>query len=140
MRRAALYPLLGLLALGLAGCENDGAAFQVDGRNHTITLVREQALPWSSSIRQALVPARFPQCQRRTDIRPGTPEGPDMELWWVGERLYVARQGKDWYAVGTEACQVQKMAPTGENPPGQLMGHFVRRNGTLSFEPVKASP
>jgi hypothetical protein len=134
MRRILFFLTLASLPWMLGGCENDGAAYQIDGRNHTISLVREQAMPWSSEINQALVVARFPQCQRRTAIHASPPSGFRLELWWIRDHLYVARDGTRWYAIGTEKCQVQKMEPTGASPPGQLLGHFQREKGVLSFE------
>lgn len=134
MRRILVLLSLASLPWMLGGCENQGAAYQIDGRNHTITLVREQATPWSSEIDQALVVARFPECQRRTPIHAGPRSGKLLELWRVRDRLFVARNGARWYAVGTEKCQVQKMDPTGDDPPGELLGHFQRKDGVFSFE------
>lgn len=135
MRTGFFLALLGVLPW-LSGCENNAAAYMVDGRNHAITLVREQPYPFSSEVKQAIVPARFPVCQRRFDIAPGTQSGPRMELWQLRDTLFVARQGRHWYAIGTEQCQVQKMEPTGDTPPGRLLGSYRKTDGALVFEPV----
>ncbi|GAA5178001.1 hypothetical protein GCM10025771_16380 [Niveibacterium umoris] len=127
------------LPLWLAGCENNAAAYEVDGRNHAITLVRERNYIWSDAVKQALVAARFPQCQRRWEILPGNTSGPKMSLYGVREGLFVAVQGKNWYAIGTEKCEVSRMEPTGDKPPGQLLGAFRRKDDVLVFEPDPAA-
>jgi len=134
--RAGLGLLLLLVPL-LSACENDAAAYAIEGRNHAITLVREQPYPFAPSVKQALIAARFPECQRRFTIDTGTAsDNFKMELWALRDRLFVARQGKAWYAIGTDKCQVQKMKPISDTPPGQLVGTFRRRDGALVFEPV----
>lgn len=127
------------LPLLLTGCENNAAAYEVDGRNHAITLVRERNYIWSDEVKQALVAARFPACQRRWEIVPGNTEGPKMSLYGIRDGLFVAVQGKHWYAIGTEKCEVAKMEPSGDAPPGQLLGAFVRKDGVLSFVPDPAA-
>ncbi|WP_341678187.1 hypothetical protein [Niveibacterium sp. SC-1] len=135
MRAGPWLPLL-LLPL-LSACENDAAAYAVEGRNHAITLVREQPYPFAPTVKQALVVARFPDCQRRFALDEGTAaDSFRMELWALRDRLFVARQGKTWYAIGTDKCQVQKMKPIADTPPGTLVGTYRRKNGALVFDPV----
>lgn len=134
-------PLLALpfCAVLLSGCENSAISHQIEGKDHSITLVREQRWFWSSEVEQRLVVARFPACQRRFDIVPGRTSALKLELYEVGPRLFVAHQGKAWYAIGTEECLVQKF----EEPPeayGELVGTFEKRDGALKFVPAgKAS-
>ncbi|MCX9157896.1 hypothetical protein OPU71_17365 [Niveibacterium sp. 24ML] len=122
------------LPVWLAGCENNAAAFEVEGRNNAITLVRERNYIWSDEVKQALVVARFPQCQHRWEIVPGNPSGPKMSIFAVRDGVFVGVQGKHWYAIGMEKCEVSKMEPTGETPPGQLIGVFRRKDDVLVFE------
>ena len=126
------------LPVWLSGCENNAAAFEVDGRNHAITLVRERNYIWSDEVKQALVVARFPQCQSRWEIVPGNTSGPKMSIYGVREGVFVAVQGRHWYAIGTEKCEVSKMEPTGDTPPGPLLGVFLRKDDVLVFEPDPA--
>jgi hypothetical protein len=138
MRRSGL--LLCLLSVPLlSACENNVAAYEIEGRNHSITLVREQAYPFASEVKQALVAARFPDCQRRFDIEAGKPGRVKMEIWELRDRLFVARQGNVWYAIGTDKCQVQKMDPTGPQPPGRLIGSFRLKDDELVFEKAAAA-
>ncbi|MCL2656725.1 MAG: hypothetical protein FWD62_04770 [Betaproteobacteria bacterium] len=135
MRGGILLSLF-LLPL-LSGCENTVGAYAIDGRNHSITLVREQSFPFSSQVEQSIIAARFPQCQRRYSIGPGKPGRAKIELWQLQDRLFVARDGKAWYAISTDQCQVQKIEPTGDQPPGTLLGTFRMRNNALVFEKQK---
>ena len=129
-----LLAILALLALPLlTACENNAAAYEIDGRNHSISLVREQAYPFAPKVAQTLVASRFPACQRRYKILPGSQKGPKMELWQLQDQLFVASQGKTWYAISTEKCLIQRMEPTAENPPGSRLGRFELKEGALSF-------
>ncbi len=131
MRSGLLICLVSLPLL--SACENNVAGYEIEGRNHSITLVREQPYPFSGEVRQALVAARYPICQRRVEIEPGKPGRVGMEIWQLRDRLFVARQGSTWYAVGTEKCQIQKMDPIGEEPPGILMGTFQIKDDGMEF-------
>jgi len=61
-----------------------------------------------------------------------------MSLYAIRDGVFVAVQGKHWYAIGTEKCEVAKMEPTSDTPPGQLLGAFVRKDDVLSFVPDPA--
>ncbi len=138
MRRSVV--LLCLLSLPLlSACENNAAGYEIEGRNHSITLVREQSYPLARKVRQSLIVARIPTCQRRIEIVPGKTGQVNMEIWQLRDRLFVARQGTSWYAVGTENCQIQKMDPTGDEPPGQLIGNFRVKEGEFFFDKAPAA-
>src|ERR1700755_1976090 len=97
-----------LLIVLLAGCENSGVSYMINGdKDHSISLLREQNLPWGE-VGQFLVPARFPVCQRRVPIDADSKRFTEMKLYQNDTLLFVANQGANWWAVGTEACQVQK--------------------------------
>lgn len=71
---ARLKRLLILAAVPLlAACEYEGAAYLIEGKDHSISLVREQRWFWSSEVEQAVVVSRMPTCMRRHEIRPGRP-------------------------------------------------------------------
>lgn len=119
-------------ALLLCGCENEAASHMIDGKDHSISLTREQRWIWASEVQQRLVVARFPTCQRRFEITPGKTGSVNIELYGVAPMLFVAHQGADWYALSTEQCQLQKF----ETPPpqyGQLIGVFQKKGGKLEF-------
>lgn len=131
---------LALLALtGLAGCENNAASYVVDNtQDHSIALQREQNLPWFGAVKQSMVVARAPECRRRFVIAESGGDMAPMELFAVQPMLYAAHQGKDWYALSTEQCVLQKFAePPEVIPPGRSLGSFEKRDGKLVFSPAK---
>lgn len=135
-----LYFLLLPVAMLLAGCENNAASYSIDeSKNHSISLVREQNLPWLGEVHQRLVVARFPECQRRFDIAASGAEMARLDLYEVAPLLYAAQQGQAWYALGTEQCVVQTFKPEDRpsSPPGRLVGSFVKKEGALVFEPAR---
>lgn len=127
-------------ALLLAGCENNAASYVIDNsKDHSISLLREQNIAWVGPVEQRFVVSRFPECQRRYTVDAGTTAMEKVSLYEVGPMLYAAQQGKAWYALGTEACQVQKFKePPPVIPPGRLLGSFEKNaDGQLVFNPAK---
>ena len=127
-------------ALLLAGCENNAASYVIDdSKNHSISLLREQNIAWVGPVEQRFVVSRFPECQRRYTVDSGTAEMEKVDLYEVRPMLYAAQQGKTWYALGTEECQVQKFKePPPVIPPGRLLGAFEKNaEGQLVFIPAQ---
>lgn len=118
----------------LCACENQAASHMIGGdKNHSITLVREQRWVWDQTVEQKIVVSRFPECQRRFEIETGKKGAANLELFGVSDLLYVAHQGADWYAIGTEQCQVQKFVEAPANAPGTLLGVFKTEDEKLVF-------
>ena len=126
-----LLPLL--MVLVLAACENSGASYMIDDdKDHSISLLREQRFVWSDEVEQKLVVARFPTCQKRFPVTSGSTGKVELELYAVRPMLFVAHQGKEWWALGTERCEMQKFdAPPAS--PGELIGRFQLKDGELKF-------
>lgn len=138
MRKAVAGPRLGilfasLLAPLLVACENGATAFMVEGKDHALILVREQAYVWDSEVTQFIVASRIPHCQRRVKIHSGTTTFADMEVYDAGDRLWALHQGRRWYLAGTEKCLVQDWEPPGGRPPGPLVGTFRLKDGSPAF-------
>lgn len=131
MKTVALLSAVALL--GLTGCENDAASMMVDGKEHSISLLREQSWVWNSQVEQRFVVSRFPACQRRYTVDPGAKQMVPVEIYEVRPMLYVAKQGDIWYAIGTEECQLQKFQEKPERIPGQLLGQFEQGEQGLAF-------
>jgi len=130
--------LLLLLAPLLAGCESESAALTLGNRAHALTLVRTKPYFWSNAWQLELVVARLPDCQRRHDLKKTTSETPRIEVYWSGRPgLFGLRHGKRWYAADTVSCDMQIMNEAPEDP-GQFVGTFRVKNGTLTFEPADA--
>lgn len=132
-------PAMLSLAMLMAGCENNAASYQVDGsKDHAISLLREQNVPWGL-VTQRFVVSRFPDCQRRYDVESTSTDMVKISLYQVAPMLFAAQQGQNWYALGTEACQVQTFKPEDRpsQPPGNLLGSFEKQDGKLVFIPAK---
>lgn len=125
--------LVGALVPLLAACENSAVAFSVEGKEHAITLIREQPYVWDDEVRQFVVAARLPQCQKKVAIHPGRTAMTDLEVFEAGFQLWALRQGARWYLVGTEQCQVQDWDNPDGAPPGPAVGRFHLKEGVLTF-------
>lgn len=139
MKHIHALGVVALAAIGLAGCENNAASYIIDNsQDHSIAFQRDQNIPWVGAVKQYLVVARAPECRRRFPVAEGTSEMAPVELFAVQPMLYAAHQGKDWYALSTEHCLLQKFdKPPEVIPPGQALGRFEKRDGNLVFTPAK---
>ncbi len=121
----------------LSACEYEGAAFLIDGKDQSISLVREQRWFWDSEVEQAIVVSRMPTCLRRYGIKPGVAGSVKMEVFEAGDYLWALRQGKNWYLAGTEKCEFQPWQEPPAEPPGKLVGTFTRKGERLQFVPAE---
>ncbi|MCM8610988.1 hypothetical protein [Accumulibacter sp.] len=123
----------------LAACSDQRAAFEIDGsRQHALTLIRVQTLPWDKTARYSVVAARMPDCQRRHEIGAG---GADMrvEVFAPGNDAWILKQGKRMYVVETRTCEgFARLEAEPEGGLGPLQGSFQMRQGTFGWigEPV----
>lgn len=124
--------LAGLVPL-LAACENSAVAYLVEGKDHAITLIREQSLFWDDEVKQFVVVARLPHCQRKVSLHPGRTAMTDLEVFEAGDRLWALRQGERWYLASTEECRVQDWDHPGDAPPGPAVGRFHLKDGVAVF-------
>ena len=120
----------------LAACENSATAYMIDGSQHALILVREKPYFWTSTVNQALIASRLPQCQRRVAIHPDRTELTDIEVFAAGDRLWALRQGDRWYLASTAECQVQDWNNAAGDPPGPLAGAFRLKDGNATFVPA----
>lgn len=121
-----------LAGIALAGCENDAASYQIDGRDNALTLIREQHYFWSDDTDLGLVVARLPDCQRRHPMKPAPLSQTQVSVYEAGPQMFNIQQGKNWYAAETQGCTFQAMKDAPE-PPGKLLGTFSRKDGRLRF-------
>jgi hypothetical protein len=129
-----LLVLLPLLAL-LAGCISDGAAWQIDGKEHSISLVREQKWIWDKRLDLFVVATRMPDCQRRHRLKPATIAGLEVEVFALGDNAFHLRQGGRVYRLETQTCegfQALDKAPDGA-ALGTPAGSFRTSGGEFKF-------
>jgi hypothetical protein len=130
--RPRLLSLLLCLPL-LAGCENEGTAYLIQGKDESISLLREQRWFWSDKVYQSIVVSRMPDCLRRYEIRTGSTASVKVEVFEYGDRVWALRQGRNWYLAGTQSCQFQRWEDPPLEPPGPQVGTFTRKDGKLVF-------
>ena len=133
----ALLPM----AILLAGCISDGAAWQIDGKEHSISLVREQKWLWEKKLDLFVVATRMPDCQRRHRLRPATIAGLEVEVFALPDNVFHLRQGNRVYRIETQTCegfQVLEQAPA-EAELGALAGTFMSSGGEFRFVPPPVS-
>ncbi len=120
----------------LAACENSATAYVIDGSQHALILVREKPYFWRSTVNQAVIASRLPQCQRRVAIHSDSTELTRVEVFEAGDRLWALHQGDRWYLVSTAGCQVQDWENAAGTPPGPLVGTFELKEGAAAFIPA----
>ena len=120
-------------ALLAAGCSRDSATYPIDGREHSLTLMREQLYFWSSEWDLALMATRQPECMRRHPLK-AAPMGADfrVELYRSLEGAYILRQGDNWYVADAQSCRLQQYA-TAPAETGDLLGAFEAKQDRLQF-------
>lgn len=116
----------------LSGCVNDTASYMIDGRDHALTLLREQPYFWSDNTNLGLVVARLPDCQRRYPMKPAPLPQTQVSLYEIAPMQYQVQQGSNWYAVETQGCTLQALTAAPE-AQGKLLGSFERKDGKLRF-------
>ncbi|CAN7163568.1 hypothetical protein [Massilia sp. LjRoot122] len=131
---AALFaPLL------LAGCVNDWASYQIEGKEHALTLRVVQDYFWSKEATLRLTAARMPDCQRQMELGKVSLSGLEIELFASGPTVYTLRVGEDVWQVDTQGC-TELEAPDASAVTGQALGSFhLDEHDKLVFEAANAS-
>ncbi|VXC35141.1 hypothetical protein [Massilia sp. 9I] len=132
-------PLAALLApLLLAGCVNDTASYQIDGKDRSLTLRVVQDYFWSKNVGLRLTATRMPDCMRQLNLGEVTLSGLDIELFASGPNVYTLRSGEEVWQVDTQAC-TELEAPEANAVTGQALGSFhIDEHDKLVFEAATA--
>ncbi|MBR0566680.1 hypothetical protein J5J83_11200 [Azoarcus sp. L1K30] len=137
--RLGTLALIAMLPL-LSGCENSAVAYSIEGKEHALTLLREQPYFWSDEVTQYVIAARLPQCQRKVRIHPGRTQMVDLEVYEAGYQMWALHQGARWYLASTEECKVQDWDNPDGTAPGPLRGRFHLQDGVPVFSPAAQAP
>ena len=119
----------------LAGCINDAASLQIDGKEHSISLVREQHWLWDKQMELSVVVSRMPDCQRRHRLRNTNIGSSTVEVFSLSEVSFLLRQGARLYFVETETCEsFRELERAPAEGLGRRLGRFVEVEGRYIFE------
>ena len=137
--RQPLFLLPPLLAsLLLAGCVNDSVSYQIEGKEHALTVRVLQDYFWSKDATLRLTAARMPDCQRQMELGEVALSGLEIELFASGPNLYTLRSGEDVWQVETQGC-TELEAPQADAVTGQSLGSFhLDEHDKLVFEEAGA--
>jgi len=128
-----LLPLLSLPLL--SGCINDAAAYRIDGREHAISVSREQNFFWEKTVKFAVIAARLPECQR-IHLLDAAPRNTKVELWQPGPGTFVLKQGNSYFLTETQTCKgFQKLEGAPQEGMGDKMGVFEEKGERFVFTP-----
>ena len=131
-----LTPLLA--ALLLAGCVNDSASYQIEDKNHSLTLRLVQDYFWKKEATLRLTATRMPDCMRQFELGEVALSGLEIELFASGPNAYTLRAGEDVWQVDTQGCS-ELEAPEANAVTGQALGAFhLDEHGKLVFEAATA--
>ena len=131
-----LTPLLA--ALLLAGCVDDSASYQIEDKDHSLTLRLIQDYFWKKEAALHLTATRMPDCMRRFPLGEVALSGLEIELFASGPTVYTLRSGEEVWQVDTQRC-TQLEAPEANAVTGQALGSFhMDEHGKLVFEAAGA--
>lgn len=129
-----------LMSVLLAGCVDDSASHYIDGRDHSLTIRRQQSYFWKNQVAVSLVASRLPECQRLhplADVAPA--QDVKAELFAAGDGLWNVRLGDQLWQVETTTCNgLTELQNDPKADLGQLVGSFIVKDEKLVFEAVPA--
>lgn len=140
MRMTRLFLAFALLLL-LAGCVNDAASYLIDGRDHALTIRREQRYFWKKDADISLAASRLPDCQRLHALTDARADDVKVDLYNAGEGLWNVRIDQQLWQIETRTCNgLTELQYDPKADLGQLIGSFVVRDGKLAFDAAPAAP
>jgi hypothetical protein len=124
--------ILPLLALFVAGCAKEPAAYMIAGSEIAITVERIKPNFWSSGWELDLIVRQHPNCQRRHHMKPTKSEKVKVEVYTPQRGVFILRQGKRWYVTDLRTCAMETF-PEAPPEPGELVGAFMVKDGEFKF-------
>ena len=124
-----------LLALPvLSGCVNDAASMQIDGKEHSISVVREQKWLWEQRVDLYAVVSRMPDCQRRHRLKNSSIASSGFEMYTADYETFYLQQANRTYMVETKTCEgFRELTETPSAGIGQKIGAFKEVGGQYKF-------
>lgn len=130
--------LILLTTMLLAGCVNDSASYYINGRDHALTIRRQQNYFWSDRVGVTLVAARLPDCQRLHELTEVTrADKVKGELFAADDNLWNLRLDDRLWQIDTQTCtDLTELQNDPKADLGQPVGSFEVQDGKLVFEAV----
>lgn len=124
--------LVPVLALMLAACAKEPAAYLIAGNDVAITLERIQPYFWSTGWQLDVIVNRSPDCQRRHHLKPTAGAKVKVEVFNPEPAIYILKQGRRWYVAELRSCGLEAFK---EPPPepGELVGTFQVKDNQFTF-------
>ena len=117
-------------------CTDQRGRYEINGRDHALTLVRVTTFPWEKTAEYAIIAARMPDCMRRHAM-PKAPLNAKVEIFSPGNNAWIIRQNRRLFVTETRECE--GFAPLDKNYSenlGEHVGTFEMRGETLVFTPA----
>jgi len=126
---------LAMLSLPMfAGCVSDAASLQIDGKEHSLSLVREQKWLWEQQVELFVVATRMPDCQRRHRLKSSAISASSVEVYSPDAVTFFLRQGGRLYSVETRTCETfRELSEAPATGLGQKLGVFKELKGQFAF-------
>lgn len=142
MKMNLAAPLCVVLLLPvLAGCVNDAASLQIDGKEHSISVVREQKWFWEDKVELFVVVTRMPDCQRRHHLKTAPIATASFDVFSPDAVTFYLRQGGRTYSVETKTCEsFRELSGAPDSGMGLKIGVFKEVGGQFTFVEEPASP
>ena len=132
--------LIVLMSILLAGCVDDSASYLIDGRDHVLTVRRQQAYFWKDQVAVTMLAARLPDCQRLHELADfGPADNLKIDVFASDDNTFNVRMGNRLWQLETNSCEGMTELQDDPNADvGTAVGSFTVKNGKLVFTPVPA--
>lgn len=138
--KSAQFILLAAAVFSVGGCINDAASLPIDGKEHSLTVIREQSLPWEKRVDLFVVVARMPDCQRRHRLKSAGISASAVDVYSPEIGTYYLQQGARTYSVETATCEnFRELTEPPSNGLGQKLGSFRAVGGEYRFVAAPAA-
>ena len=117
----------------LVACTDQRVRYEINGRDHALTLVRVTTFPWEKTAEYAIIAARMPDCMRRHSMLDAGLNA-KVDVYSPGNEAWILRQEDRLYVVETRTCEgFAKLDKVPDDGLGVLMGSFEMRKDALVF-------
>ena len=141
MRKSLIVLMSIMMSSMLAGCVDDSASYLIDGRDHVLTVRRQQPYFWKDQVAVTVLAARLPDCQRLHELASvGPAETLRIDVFASDNNTFNVRMGNRLWQLETNSCEGMTELQDDPNADvGQAVGSFTVKDGKMVFTPV-ASP